>query len=302
MVYQPYTGVKGKRNCERCRNLSSAAAITFMAAWKGTPMTSSSLARQNVFAYWSRKWNRVRLFCYPLGVVIAIRVVGTLWIYHDMVTPASGFHFAWLEVNRNLLPAGSRWLFLFNGGDSFMFPIIAMFGYAHGRYPFLPGYPILIRFAGLLVGDYWFGAFLVTQAFALGSFVMFQLLAERPAVGCERRMSKTSKKQANDTLQRLGTELDHLKQKFKMGQELELQWTPNDGPRSGEVTGTTIRIYEADPTKALDTLRHEFIEYLLTQDLVAPYKRLINKLISLFEEEMYDRKEKLVETLQELTR
>jgi len=35
---------------------------------------------------------------------------------------------------------------------------------------------------------------------------------------------------------------------------------------------------------------------------VAPYKRLINKLISLFEEEMYDRKEKLVERLQELTK
>jgi len=52
----------------------------------------------------------------------------------------------------------------------------------------------------------------------------------------------------------------------------------------------------------LDTLRHEFIEYLLTQDLVAPYKRLINKLISLFEEEMYDRKEKLIERLQELAR
>jgi hypothetical protein len=49
-------------------------------------------------------------------------------------------------------------------------------------------------------------------------------------------------------------------------------------------------------------LRHEFIEYLLTQDLVAPYKRLINKLISLFEEEMYDRKEKLIERLQELSR
>jgi hypothetical protein len=35
---------------------------------------------------------------------------------------------------------------------------------------------------------------------------------------------------------------------------------------------------------------------------VAPYKRLINKLISLFEEEMYDRKENLVERLQELAR
>jgi len=57
---------------------------------------------------------------------------------------------------------------------------------------------------------------------------------------------------------------------------------------------------EADPTKALETFRHEFIEYLLTQDIVAPYKRLINKLISLFEEEMYDRKEKLVERLREL--
>jgi hypothetical protein len=41
---------------------------------------------------------------------------------------------------------------------------------------------------------------------------------------------------------------------------------------------------------------------LFTRDLVAPYKRLINKLISLFEEEMYDRKEKLVERLQEVTK
>jgi hypothetical protein len=114
-----------------------------------------------------------------LALVTAIRILGAVWFYRDMVTPASGFHFAWLDVNSNLLPAGSRWLFLFNGGDSFMFPIIAMFGYAHGRYPFLPGYPLLIRFAGLLVGDYWFGAFLVTQAFALGSVVMFQLLAEQ---------------------------------------------------------------------------------------------------------------------------
>jgi len=38
------------------------------------------------------------------------------------------------------------------------------------------------------------------------------------------------------------------------------------------------------------------------RSIVAPYKRLINKLISLFEEEMYDRKEKLVERLQELTK
>jgi hypothetical protein len=61
-----------------------------------------------------------------------------------------------------------------------------------------------------------------------------------------------------------------------------------------------VRYVRFDQAKALDTLRHEFIEYLLTRDLVAPYKRLINKLISLFEEEMYDRKKKLIEKLQEL--
>jgi hypothetical protein len=113
-------------------------------------------------------------------------------------------------------------------------------------------------------------------------------------------MPKASKRYNDQTFRLLKHELARLKSKFKVGQELKVEWVPNDGPKSGEVTGTTIRIYEADTKKALDTLRHEFIEYLLTQDLVAPYKRLINKLISLFEEEMYDRKEKLVERLREL--
>lgn len=145
--------------------------------------------------HWAANWARVRLFCIPLVVVITIRVVGALWFYHLMVTPTSGVHFSWLDANKNLLSASSEWLFLFNGGDSFQFPLIAMFGYGPldhlgifpfppgypnhvGFFPFLPGYPIAILFAALVVRDYWFGAFLVTQAFALGSVVMFQLLAE----------------------------------------------------------------------------------------------------------------------------
>ena len=115
-------------------------------------------------------------------------------------------------------------------------------------------------------------------------------------------MSKASRSLDDKTLATLQTELSRLKGKFQMGQDLTLQWSPNNGPKSGEITGTTIRIYEEDEAKALETLRHEFIEYLLTRDLIAPYKRLINKLISLFEEEMYDRKEKLVQRLQELTK
>jgi hypothetical protein len=113
-------------------------------------------------------------------------------------------------------------------------------------------------------------------------------------------LSKASNDRNDETLRLLKHELARLKSKFKLGSELKLEWTPNDGSKSGEVLDTTIRIYEENETKALDALRHEFVEYLLTRDLVAPYKRLINKLISLFEEEMYDRKEKLVERLRDL--
>jgi hypothetical protein len=54
-----------------------------------------------------------------------------------------------------------------------------MFGYFHPNYVYLPGYPILIFVAGRLTGNFWFGAFLITQIFALGSIVAFQLLAEQ---------------------------------------------------------------------------------------------------------------------------
>ena len=86
-----------------------------------------------------------------------------------------------------------------------------------------------------------------------------------------------------------------MKEKFQIATELKLEWLPNNGPKSGEVLGRTSRIYETDGGKALETLRHEFIEYVLTIELIAPYKRLINKLIATFEEEMYQRKERLVE-------
>jgi len=104
----------------------------------------------------------------------------------------------------------------------------------------------------------------------------------------------------NKILRRLEAELARLKQQFQLGRELKLEWMPDDGPKSGEVSGGIIKIYEAGQTKALDTLRHEFVEYVLVNELVAPYKALVNRFISIFEEEMYDRKEKLVGRLQEL--
>ena len=115
-------------------------------------------------------------------------------------------------------------------------------------------------------------------------------------------MSKASRNSADHTLRRLESELASLKKKFQMAQELGLEWTPGNGSKSGEVIGTIIRIYESDQNKALDTLRHEFIEHVLTREIIEPYERLINRLISLFGEEIYNRKEKLIERLQELSR
>ena len=85
-----------------------------------------------------------------------------------------------------------------------------------------------------------------------------------------------------------------------MAQELELKWLPDSSESSGEVIDRTIYIYEEDEARALDTLRHEFIEYILSTELETPYKRIINKLIAAFEEEMHARKERLVERLREL--
>lgn len=102
----------------------------------------------------------------------------------------------------------------------------------------------------------------------------------------------------DNTNKRLKHELTKLKNKFKMGNELKVKWLSNYNSRkSGEVIGKTIFIYEEDEVKALGTLRHEFIDYILTKELVSLPQKMINLLIKLFEEEMYERKEKLIEKL-----
>jgi len=108
------------------------------------------------------------------------------------------------------------------------------------------------------------------------------------------RTSATSiLRQTDSSLQK---ELERLKRVLGSCQELKVKWIPDvNSNLSGEVKGSIICIYEEVEERALATLRHEFIEYILTYELVAPYKKLVNKLISLFEEEMYERKEKLIE-------
>lgn len=95
----------------------------------------------------------------------------------------------------------------------------------------------------------------------------------------------------------LEEELERLKRLLKMGYELKVVWLPNGNPNlSGEVKGETIYVYEEELEKALETLRHEFLDYEISQ-IIEPYKQVANSLILILNKYAYERKEKLIEAL-----
>ena len=100
--------------------------------------------------------------------------------------------------------------------------------------------------------------------------------------------------------QRLEAELRRLKMLFGLGLELKVVWKPSpDEALLGEVKNNLIYVYEADEEKAVDTLRHEFLDYCSSQ-AIEPYKEVTNKLIRMINEDAYKRKEKIVEALVKL--
>jgi hypothetical protein len=97
----------------------------------------------------------------------------------------------------------------------------------------------------------------------------------------------------------LETELERLKHLLGLGHHLMVKWTPKDGKLSGEVNGNCIYIYEGEEKPALETLRHEFLDYAISQ-AIEPYKEVTNRLILMVNESAYRKKEKLVEALSRL--
>ncbi|MCK4318522.1 hypothetical protein KAW53_07150 [Candidatus Bathyarchaeota archaeon] len=103
-----------------------------------------------------------------------------------------------------------------------------------------------------------------------------------------------------DTGARLEEELERFKTVSKQGLELRLTWQPREeGSLSGEVKGKTIYIYEQEEGKALETLTHEFIDYLVNL-AIEPYKTVVNSLIKSINRIAYEQKEKVVESLRAL--
>jgi hypothetical protein len=103
----------------------------------------------------------------------------------------------------------------------------------------------------------------------------------------------------------LRKELEKLKSLFEAGGELKLVWTPDDENKlAGEVKGETIFIYERDEANAVETLRHEFIDYIVStaikpyEEVAACYRTMINALLQKAAEEAYRRKEKTIEAIE----
>jgi|YelNatPaOPRAMG01_1025707.scaffolds.fasta_scaffold21407_5 hypothetical protein len=104
----------------------------------------------------------------------------------------------------------------------------------------------------------------------------------------------------NSTQFKLEEELKRIKGMLNTGHELKVVWSPSfDSKLSGEVKDKVVYIYESREDKALEAVRHEFIDYLVSQ-AIEPYKCIANKLIQLLNEIAYKKKEEIVENLAKL--
>lgn len=99
---------------------------------------------------------------------------------------------------------------------------------------------------------------------------------------------------------KLEEELQRIEKKLRIRFDLDIVWLPDTNESlSGEVKGGIIYIYEEDEEKAIETLKHEVLDYAISQ-VIMPYKEVTNKLISLINEDAYKRKERLVEALNKI--
>jgi hypothetical protein len=100
----------------------------------------------------------------------------------------------------------------------------------------------------------------------------------------------------------LEAELARLKSLTGLGHPLTVVWHPLvRSPLSGEVKKNVIFIYEEEIGKALITLRHEFIDFLVClaikpyEKAAIFYKTMINSLLKKLSEDAYVEKEQVVE-------
>ncbi|MGI0070264.1 MAG: hypothetical protein ACREA3_05195 [Nitrosotalea sp.] len=98
-------------------------------------------------------------------------------------------------------------------------------------------------------------------------------------------------------MDRLEEELAWLRAVSGKGKELQVRWIPDiNSTKEGEVCGRTVYIYSETIDKAVQTLRHEFLDYLVC-NTIEPYQELVNALLAVLSEKAYRRKEEVIESI-----
>lgn len=99
----------------------------------------------------------------------------------------------------------------------------------------------------------------------------------------------------------LEAELNRLKKVTGVGKSLKFLWVPyEDSDKHGEVKGVNLIIYDVDEETARNTLRHEFFDYLISNEVVKPLINIINAQKRIIDDLLYGKKEGLVETMVDL--
>jgi len=133
----------------------------------------------------------------------------------------------------------------------------------------------------------------------LNEKVLSNSLQKRVMVEIEK--SKVCEAGCGDIESQVRREFDRLKDLLGFGFELELVWIPGAGKGlSAEVKEGRLYVYEEELEKALQALKHELVDYLITSKIVEPLVSLINMLIKSREAEIYRAKEVVVEKLVKL--
>ena len=88
----------------------------------------------------------------------------------------------------------------------------------------------------------------------------------------------------------------------KLGVPLKVLWIPKeDSVKHGEISSNCLLIYDRNEVEAWLTFEHEVYEFKF-KEVTVPYRSLVNSLIETVEKLTYERKEKFLEFLPQISK
>lgn len=114
---------------------------------------------------------------------------------------------------------------------------------------------------------------------------------------------KTLKVEFADVQMALEKEFAKLETLIPFDGVTAVRWKPESRDKlSGQVVDDVIYVYEEDLNSAVDTLKHEYLDCILTRKIINPLTAIVNIFIEDKTRQVYREKERIVECLLKLSR